>query len=727
MKTNTEEPQEIIVAGAVPGAAPVTNADSRPEPRRMGRRFSRTIAAGAVAVSILLPQASLSALTAVEPADDIEPSALSPDALEALDDILEPPTIDPYRPMTEEELAAQQAYDEATYPQYFHPSGMRMSLASTTPFWPGELMWFVGQTAAKAALSYGFELALDEVLPGMDPLQKVADQIEGLRGEIQGVSKQITDLGEQIAELKTTNEWDTYFNRERDVETHKATINLYAGLVAGYERYDEWDETNARTAVDRVANAMAQIEVKLVNGTDPAFQNLMRIQRYSLPDVRWEQIDRYRRSYESLLGTGLLNIMAAHQRFPGMFQSELDAAVSLYERTLEGLYAVGGAAYPQPVRFSPNGGAPTPIGGQLHALGTSVLVASGTRPLLKDEVKATTVSDFATFQSVFEPLRDDYERAAPDSKSFSSYLRSQGFQTSMKLADAVFVSENGKNDFRVYAETAGISGRNLQKGYYYQNKPYGTRAEAEAAAAQVRASALSNAAYTIEVETNSEGHAIASDVHAVDVAMNGVPLDRDFDPTVGNGDMGALRIANPLYDTLFFVDAVSGQLLGAHDMTQGPIDTVTIDAPGSGSLAVLLGDAVPGKDIQEGNIAPAGIAIVNTVEPNKHGELVFAPVSRSPELVRIRIQGDAPLSDVRIVRANMELVCGREKGGDCALEIDPLGGPIDLWAVASSYYSLQSWKGDCGVGSSGAKCRVDGLNGERTITATFQAWNPTEP
>lgn len=713
MSTHSEDPEAALVAP--PCANPIGT-------RRWRGATNRMTALGTVASLALLPSSPALGAFDATGAGSLEEET---PAFVAPDDAIEPPAIDPTRPMTEEELAALQTYDRATYPSYFEPN--RLQIGRATYFWPGELMLFVGRSAAKAALSYGFEAALDEVLPGADPLQKVANQIEGLRSQIQDVSTQVAGVGEQVAELKEMAEWDAFFTREQNVESHKGTIELYADFAAGYERYDEWDETNARTLVDMTANAMAQIELKLVNGIDPAFQNLMRIQRYSEPHERWEQIDRYRRSYESLLATGLLNIMAARERFPSMFQSELDAAVGVYDRTVEGLHSVGGVAYPQPMQFPVDGvGAPTPIGGQWHPLESDFLVASDRRPLLQGEVKASTITDFQTFQSVFGTLRDDYERAAPGQKDFSTYLSNHGFRTSFRLADAVFVSKYGDSDFRVYGERAVVSGRDLQKGYHYENKPYATRAEAEAAAAQFRASALAMAPYTIEVETNAEGHAVRDDVHAIELAMNGLSLERDFDPTVGKGDMGALRIEHSMYDTLLFVDAGTGRVLGAFDTTKGPIDAAVIDAPDSGSIAVLLGDSVPGEPIEHGAFVPVGVTVMNTVEADGNGQVFFAPVSRSTERIHIRIKGSVPLSEIRILR-DMQTVCGRDEGATCTVEIDPEAGPVDLWAVPSSAYTLDSWTGPCTNGRWSSKCTIDPLQGEQTITATFSQPVQTEP
>ena len=684
----------------------------RHEPRN-DERHSKCKAVAATTAAIALAMTSLST-AAAQPSPHEGPQASAPTPETA-----EPREIDPYRPMTEEELAELTAYNQATYPQYYaerHPDSQ-----FAAPFWPGDLMWFVGKTALQFGLQQGFGAALERIMPGRpdptaDALEQISDQLDGLRDQIQGVSDQVSALGDQVEELKQLHEWSVYFDRERDVETHKANVDLYADLVAGYERHDQWDEHKARAVASVMAAAVAQMEVKLVNGTDPAFQNLQKVLRYSPSDTRWAQIDGYRRSYEAVLATAVLNIMAAHDKYPDLFQSELDAAVTRYERTIDALYETGGIAYPQPMQFGSAGPA-TPAGGQLHPMGASYIVASPDRPVRRGESKQTLQS-LEDIQSAYQAVMDDYYRGkSPDDTSFGSYLRSLGFSSAPIIEESVQVVFNGA--WRVLWEYVTVGTRSVGKGM--GTATFGTEPEAQAYAASRRSLAVGHAPYKLDVEVNAGGHAIATDPDAFELAVEGVPIDWAPENVGAPGEMGSLLLEHYGYDALVFVDAVTGQRLGIFNVSQGPIEHAEVESPPSGILALVLGESVTGAALGDGYVVPAGSTLITLPESHDGHPLSFRPLRRALERLNIVVNDFG--SRTGGVFVDGPLACGREKGTHCTLMLDPYAGSLRVTADGGPYMVLRAWGGAC-VGGRWNTCEVDPSKGEQTLTATFESYYP---
>ncbi len=630
-----------------------------------------------------------------------------------------PPDIDPTRPMTEEELAELTAYNQEMYPGYYGHPEMDPQFAAV--FWPGDLMWFVGKTALQFGLQKGFGAGLEKLFPGRpDPtaeaLEQIADQLDGLRDQIRGVSAQVSALGDQLDELKQLHEWNVYFDRERDVETHKANVHLYADLVAGYERHEQWDEYKARAVASVNVEALAQIEVKLVAGTDPAFQNLQKVLRYSPADTRWAQIDAYRRSYEAVLATAVMNIMAAHDKYPGLFQAELGAAVQRYDRTVDALYETAGLAYPQPMQFRIDGPA-VPAGAQLHALGASSIVASPDRPLRRGETKRT-LSTFDEIKSRYEALMDDYYRGkGPNDTSFGGYMRSLGFSSTVVVGESVRVINNG--DWRVVWEAVVIQPRKIGKSV--GTGTYATKAEAESHASSLRAMASATAPYELAVETNPAGHAISTDVDALELALEGVPITWDPEDAGQGGEMGPLLLDHTVYDTAVFVDAVTGQQLGIFDVSKGPIADAHVDPPPSGSLALILGESLTDASLDDGHAVPIGSTLITLPVAHEGHELRFRPLRRALERLNIIVEDYGSRDGGVFVDGS--LACGRHLGPRCTLHLDPYAGLLHAEAAGGPYMVQRSWSGAC-EGGPWNTCQIDPGKGEQTLTATFEYFYP---
>ena len=684
--------------------------------RRKRRSFrAQVFALGAAAMLALASIAPNSAFAAMQ--DQLDDPWMDLDSSHIAD---EPLAIDPTRPMTEEEIEAVAAYDRQMNPEYFE----RGHLNPEAAVWIGGIMSFVGKSALNFGLQQGFSAGLEKIFPGRpdptaDALEEIAEQIDGLRLQIQGVSNQVTELGNQVAELKELHEWGVYFDREIEVETHKGRIELYADYVAGYERHDQWDEQKARRAVDMTGDSISQMELKLVNGTDPAFQNLMKVLRYSNSETRWAQIDAYRRGYESILATGVLTIMAAHEKYPGLFQSELDAAVLRYERTIDGLYEVAGLGYPQPMQFTTDGAA-VAVGAQLHPLGADFIVGSSKRPLRVGEVKQVLTSH-DQIAEVYQALMDDYYRGRdPGDSSFRSYLFQNEISASLTVADSIRVTQNSSGHWRVFSDNLVISNRTVSFKSTIDGKSYATHAEALAVAEARRAAVLSWAPYIVEVETNSAGHDISTDVDALDLAMHGLDVVWNAEEAGPGGEMGALVLQDARYDTLIFADAVTGVRLGAVDVSKGPVDSVLVDAPPSGSLALILGESLVDEPIGEGFVVPIGASLIN-LPPSAEGHaLTFSPVRREFEFLNIRVQGAGNAGGVFV---NDKLACGWGLGNSCTLELDPYAGPLRISAHGQGHAVLQSWSGACS-GGRWSTCTIDPGNGGHDLTATFEYYYP---
>lgn len=682
-------------------------------PRRARKSATAIGAAVAITMAGVAPASAISPPPAdhVSTIEDFE-TVVDPEFHSAPSD---PPEIDPSRPMTDAEIAERLAYDRATYPEYFAPAHGDLSVGEA--FWPGQLMWFVGKTALQFGLHHGFAAGLEKLMPGKpDPtaaaLEQIADQIGGLRDQIAGVSEQVAGLGDQLEELKQLHEWNVYFDRESEVETHMGTINLNADHVAGYERHEQWDEPKARLVVSMTAYAIAQVQLKIVDGTDPAFQNLLKVLRYSEPDTRWAQIDAYRRSYESVLATGVLNIMAAHEKYPGLFQSELDGAVKRYEETIDALYEVGGVAYPQAVQFTAQGAA-TPVGTQLHPVGANYIVASSDRPLLRGEAKRPLSSE-DEIESTYQALLDDYYRGRTSGDtSFGAYLRHRGFPSRLTIVDSVHVLHSG--DWRVLSRAVIVQGREI--GRSIDTASFATEAEAQTYAERLRTNANAQAPYVIDgVETNAAGHAISTDIDALDLALHGAPIDWNPDDAGSHGEMGPLVIEHSGYDTLVFVDADTGVRLGIFDVSKGPIDHAVVDAPSSASLALILGASLENAALEDGYVAPMGSTLLNLPAWNEGENLTFRPVERALERLHIKVTG---VGNNGVVRVDGKVACGWDKGTSCTLDLDPHAGPLQVTAGGGSNVVLHSWGGACSGGQWNT-CIVDPADGEQTVIANFQ-------
>jgi len=170
-----------------------------------------------------------------------------------------------------------------------------------------------------------------------------------------------------------------------------------------------------------------------------------------------------------------------------------------------------------------------------------------------------------------------------------------------------------------------------------------------------------------------------------------------------------------------FVDAVTGARLGVFDVSKGPIDDVVIKSPESGALALILGEAVLDEPIEEGYVVPVGTTLVNAVEPNQAGELVFDRISRATERLNLVIEGPSA-RDARLYVAGQ--VCDGKVSTHCTVELAPDAGKHEVrWGVDGSYTTLDRWGGAC-VGGQWSKCWIDPAHGEKTVTARFAGWSP---
>lgn len=519
----------------------------------------------------------------------------------------------------------------------------------------------LGKSVADKVFGKAFGFAFDSIMTelGMDAtaqaLQDIQDSIDAVATDV----RTNTDLLVQLMSEAKRTQFNLFEVGAQDM------VSDLVDVTDQIIRIEQQGGVPSATEVDDVYRASRYIAyhlgTKLVGSNAPTGITggtvwlMQEAMVGSDHEEAWSWISAYRDYYRAQLAQALINVDWAegHDDIATVEVARNRPDVEQKARAVvDALYDDVGVAYPEPVRFSTDG-APTTVGTSIHLGRTraGTIYARDDRPLLPGEERdAMRTGDNA--RTMYNQLKQEFDAGVAGGRTFVQYLDDEKFPTSVHHANTFEknIKKGMTNEGMRWCGWVGydltrVSGNNIVDDHmgrgqdeeycsYYDIYYAGDKARAKANVerqvdqryAELYDAAQNHSPYRITTDVNPAGLAVSPDGHAVAMAKHGLRIQLD-EGTGSADDLGALTIENlGGYDTAFFIDAETGNLLGSVDLTSGTLDGVEFAAPASGWVEIVIGDSVAGY---ESTMAPAGSTAVPTsgVTPGAKGVVRFSTVT----------------------------------------------------------------------------------------------------